>query len=167
MADILAAGGARQKSLPALCSSWQGKSVVDAYNQVSLGQGQNCLHADLRQLVCSATRLPGSLAQRARRGVQVALQRDHKLSSYSLNAVSAHFLGEQKEDVHHSIISDLQAGNEETRRRLAVYCLKARSPRCAGTRCYADACRTTHRPSHPIACCLPPSCGATDGHHAT
>ncbi|KAK9916868.1 hypothetical protein WJX75_008145 [Coccomyxa subellipsoidea] len=54
----------------------------------------------------------------------VALQRDHKLSSYSLNAVSAHFLGEQKEDVHHSIISDLQAGNEETRRRLAVYCLK-------------------------------------------
>ena len=52
------------------------------------------------------------------------LQRDHKLSSYSLNAVSAHFLGEQKEDVHHSIISDLQNGNEETRRRLAVYCLK-------------------------------------------
>ena len=53
-----------------------------------------------------------------------AIQRDHKLSSYSLNAVSAHFLGEQKEDVHHSIISDLQAGNDETRRRLAVYCLK-------------------------------------------
>jgi hypothetical protein len=40
--------------------------------------------------------------------------------------VSAHFLGEQKEDVHHSIIADLQAGNAETRRRLAVYCLKAR-----------------------------------------
>jgi len=53
-----------------------------------------------------------------------AIQRDHKLSSYSLNAVSAHFLGEQKEDVHHSIISDLQAGNAESRRRLAVYCLK-------------------------------------------
>ena len=31
---------------------------------------------------------------------------------------------EQKEDVHHSIISDLQNGNSETRRRLAVYCLK-------------------------------------------
>ena len=52
------------------------------------------------------------------------LQRDYKLSSYSLNAVCAHFLGEQKEDVHHSIISDLQAGNADTRRRLAVYCLK-------------------------------------------
>ncbi|XP_023899553.1 DNA polymerase delta catalytic subunit [Quercus suber] len=53
-----------------------------------------------------------------------AMQRDHKLSSYSLNSVSAHFLSEQKEDVHHSIISDLQNGNAETRRRLAVYCLK-------------------------------------------
>ncbi|CAM8920329.1 unnamed protein product [Rhodiola kirilowii] len=53
-----------------------------------------------------------------------AVQRDHKLSSYSLNSVSAHFLGEQKEDVHHSIITDLQNGNAETRRRLAVYCLK-------------------------------------------
>ncbi|KNA03069.1 hypothetical protein SOVF_212670 [Spinacia oleracea] len=53
-----------------------------------------------------------------------AMQREYKLSSYSLNSVSAHFLGEQKEDVHHSIISDLQNGNAETRRRLAVYCLK-------------------------------------------
>ncbi|KAG9457177.1 hypothetical protein H6P81_001685 [Aristolochia fimbriata] len=53
-----------------------------------------------------------------------AMQRDYKLSSYSLNSVSAHFLSEQKEDVHHSIISDLHNGNAETRRRLAVYCLK-------------------------------------------
>ncbi|KAL8473507.1 hypothetical protein ACS0TY_030371 [Phlomoides rotata] len=53
-----------------------------------------------------------------------AMLREHKLSSYSLNSVSAHFLNEQKEDVHHSIISDLQNGNSETRRRLAVYCLK-------------------------------------------
>lgn len=53
-----------------------------------------------------------------------AMQRDYKLSSYSLNSVSAHFLSEQKEDVHHSIISDLQNGNADTRRRLAVYCLK-------------------------------------------
>jgi len=33
--------------------------------------------------------------------------------------------------VHHSIIADLQAGNAETRRRLAVYCLKARPARGA------------------------------------
>lgn len=52
------------------------------------------------------------------------IQRDYKLRSYSLNSVCAHFLGEQKEDVHHSIITDLQNGNSETRRRLAVYCLK-------------------------------------------
>lgn len=52
------------------------------------------------------------------------MQRDHKLRSYTLNSVCAHFLGEQKEDVHHSIITDLQNGNDESRRRLAVYCLK-------------------------------------------
>ncbi|CAR66020.1 DEHA2G22308p [Debaryomyces hansenii CBS767] len=52
------------------------------------------------------------------------IQREYKLRSYTLNSVSAHFLGEQKEDVHHSIISDLQNGTKETRRRLAVYCLK-------------------------------------------
>jgi DNA polymerase delta subunit 1 len=50
--------------------------------------------------------------------------RNHKLSSYSLNSVSAEFLGQQKEDVHHSIISDLQMGSDADRRRLAVYCLK-------------------------------------------
>jgi DNA polymerase delta subunit 1 len=50
--------------------------------------------------------------------------RNHKMSSYSLNAVSAEFLGNQKEDVHFSIISDLQNGSAEDRRRLAVYCLK-------------------------------------------
>uniref|UniRef100_A0A8C7JDM1 DNA polymerase n=1 Tax=Oncorhynchus kisutch TaxID=8019 RepID=A0A8C7JDM1_ONCKI len=52
------------------------------------------------------------------------LLRDYKLRSYTLNAVSFHFLQEQKEDVQHSIITDLQNGNEQTRRRLAVYCLK-------------------------------------------
>jgi DNA polymerase delta subunit 1 len=52
------------------------------------------------------------------------MRRNHKLSSYSLNAVCAEFLKEQKEDVHHSIISDLQMGTPDDRRRLAVYCLK-------------------------------------------
>ncbi|XP_069738764.1 LOW QUALITY PROTEIN: DNA polymerase delta catalytic subunit [Phaenicophaeus curvirostris] len=52
------------------------------------------------------------------------LLREHKLRSYSLNAVSFHFLGEQKEDVPHGIIADLQSGSEQSRRRLAVYCLK-------------------------------------------
>jgi DNA polymerase delta subunit 1 len=50
--------------------------------------------------------------------------RNHKMSSYSLNSVSAEFLGQQKEDVHHSIISDLQMGTDADRHRLAVYCLK-------------------------------------------
>ena len=52
------------------------------------------------------------------------MYRNHKMSSYSLNSVSAEFLGQQKEDVHHSIIADLQQGSDADRRRLAVYCLK-------------------------------------------
>lgn len=52
------------------------------------------------------------------------LFRDYKLRSYTLNAVSFHFLQEQKEDVQHSIITDLQNGNDQTRRRLAIYCMK-------------------------------------------
>jgi len=54
----------------------------------------------------------------------VVIQKEQKLSSYSLNAVSAEFLGEQKEDVHYSMIGDLFKTSAETRRRLAVYCLK-------------------------------------------
>lgn len=52
------------------------------------------------------------------------IQRDHHLRSYTLNAVCLHFLSEQKEDVHHSIITELHNGTPDTRRRLAVYCLK-------------------------------------------
>ncbi|KAL6122571.1 hypothetical protein NUSPORA_00337 [Nucleospora cyclopteri] len=52
------------------------------------------------------------------------LKRDFKLRSYSLNSVSAHFLGEQKEDVPYSSMNSLQNGNKETRRRIATYCLK-------------------------------------------
>ena len=49
---------------------------------------------------------------------------DHKLRSYSLNSVSAHFLGDQKEDIHYSKIPELQQGDAESRRKLAQYCIK-------------------------------------------
>ncbi|CAH0475255.1 unnamed protein product [Peronospora belbahrii] len=52
------------------------------------------------------------------------MRRSQQLSSYTLNAVSAAFLGQQKEDVPHGIISDLQRGSDDDRHRLAVYCLK-------------------------------------------
>ena len=42
-----------------------------------------------------------------------ALLRDYKLRSYTLNSVSFHFLQEQKEDVHHNIITDLQVQDEQ------------------------------------------------------
>ena len=52
------------------------------------------------------------------------VQRDYQLRSYTLNAVCAHFLNEQKEDVHHTMITELYNGDANSRRRLAVYCLK-------------------------------------------
>ncbi|KAJ2975259.1 hypothetical protein NQ176_g5615 [Zarea fungicola] len=52
------------------------------------------------------------------------IQRDHHLRSYTLNSVCAQFLGEQKEDVHHTMITELFNGTPESRRRLALYCLK-------------------------------------------
>lgn len=52
------------------------------------------------------------------------IQRDHQLRSYTLNSVCSQFLGEQKEDVHHTMITELFNGTADSRRRLAVYCLK-------------------------------------------
>ncbi|XP_038608868.1 DNA polymerase delta catalytic subunit [Tachyglossus aculeatus] len=65
-----------------------------------------------------------NIAGRIQMDLLQVLLREHKLRSYTLNAVSFHFLGEQKEDVQHSIITDLQNGTDQSRRRLAVYCLK-------------------------------------------
>ena len=65
-----------------------------------------------------------SIGGRIQFDMMVVIQKEQKLSSYSLNAVSAEFLGEQKEDVHHSMIGPLFESGAEGRRRVAVYCLK-------------------------------------------
>lgn len=52
------------------------------------------------------------------------IKKEHPLRSYSLNNVSVHFLGEQKEDVPFYEIKKLQEGDKETRKRIASYCLK-------------------------------------------
>ena len=54
----------------------------------------------------------------------IQIQNEYKLRSYTLNFVSSHFLKDQKEDVHFSIISKLQNGTPEDRHRLAIYCVK-------------------------------------------
>jgi DNA polymerase delta subunit 1 len=56
--------------------------------------------------------------------IMIHMMKETKMSSYSLNSVAYKFLGEQKEDVHYSIMKELFQGNEETRRRIASYCLK-------------------------------------------
>jgi DNA polymerase elongation subunit (family B) len=52
------------------------------------------------------------------------VKREFKLRNYKLNTVSVEFLKEEKEDVHHSVISELQRGRDIDRRRLAYYCIK-------------------------------------------
>jgi len=47
---------------------------------------------------------------------------NYKLSSYSLNYVSAYFLGRQKRDVGHDQLPILQRGTVEDRGVLADYC---------------------------------------------
>lgn len=50
---------------------------------------------------------------------------DHKLGSYTLNAVCFHFLKQIKDDVHHSQITPLyETGGPAGMRRLAKYCVK-------------------------------------------
>jgi DNA polymerase delta subunit 1 len=56
--------------------------------------------------------------------LMIHMHKEHKLSSYSLNNVSIQFLGEKKEDVHHSEIHKLFEGTPDDRNRLAVYCVK-------------------------------------------
>jgi DNA polymerase elongation subunit (family B) len=52
------------------------------------------------------------------------IQREHSLSSYTLNSVSEHFLKDQKEDVPHSHIATLFRGNPDDVARLGKYCVK-------------------------------------------
>ncbi|SBT70172.1 DNA polymerase delta catalytic subunit, putative [Plasmodium malariae] len=52
------------------------------------------------------------------------IKRDYKLKSYTLNYVSFEFLKEQKEDVHYSIMNELQNESPESRKRIATYCIK-------------------------------------------
>uniref|UniRef100_A0A672KUH2 DNA polymerase n=1 Tax=Sinocyclocheilus grahami TaxID=75366 RepID=A0A672KUH2_SINGR len=96
---------------PYLGRVWSSKSVLkdSSFQSKQMGRREN-------KTVNMEGRVQFDLLQ--------VLLRDYKLRSYTLNAVSFHFLQEQKEDVQHSIITDLQNGNEQTRRRLAVYCLK-------------------------------------------
>jgi len=78
--------------------------------------------------------------------------KEHKLRSYTLNSVSFEFLGDQKEEVHHSQIYDLWAKDEFTRMRLAIYCLKdAFLPiklcdRLKTLYNYTEMCRVTNTP---------------------
>jgi DNA polymerase delta subunit 1 len=65
------------------------------------------------------------------------MHREHKLSSYTLNNVSYHFLRDQKEDVHHSEIYKLFQSSRDTRKRLAIYCVKDAELPCDSSKNFA------------------------------
>jgi len=50
------------------------------------------------------------------------IRKEHKLRSYTLNAVSAHFTNQQKLDLHYSLIPEYQNKDSYHRRLLAAYC---------------------------------------------
>jgi DNA polymerase delta subunit 1 len=50
--------------------------------------------------------------------------KERKLRSYKLNNIAAILLGDQKEDLPHSLITPMWNGTKANRTRLAVYCLK-------------------------------------------
>ena len=52
------------------------------------------------------------------------LRANFKLRSYRLDAVSKHFLGDQKADMDYKLIPVLQNGSPDDRKKLAEYCVK-------------------------------------------
>ena len=108
---------------------WKKKSDAKLRNFTQWGRVKNAQTRKVEKMFQSAaygrrTNTETTIEGRVIFDMLPYMQRNHKLSSYSLNSVCAEFLGQQKEDVHHSIISDLQNGNDADRHRLAVYCLK-------------------------------------------
>ena len=52
------------------------------------------------------------------------IKRDHKLAKYSLNAVSSHFLKDNKVDLDAKTMFEKYEGNSADRRDIGVYCIK-------------------------------------------
>ena len=48
---------------------------------------------------------------------------EYRLTSYKLDFVSSHFLGEQRQSVYHTDIAKLQNGDNFSRRRIAECCI--------------------------------------------
>ena len=65
-----------------------------------------------------------NLAGRVQLDMLEVTRSSFKLRTYTLNAVAEEFLGDRKEDVHHSIIADLWRESDGGRARLCSYCLK-------------------------------------------
>ena len=75
-------------------------------------------HGSREQYLCT---IPGRVSL----DVCEQIRREYKdLRTYSLNACSAKWLSAQKDDVHHSQITNFWNGTDEHRHRLAKYCVR-------------------------------------------
>ena len=83
-----------------------------------------CLYIFVKFLCLGHIRITTVIQTASVNGVLFFFSSSRKVQMNGNYWQSLYILLMQKEDVHHSIISDLQNGNAETRRRLAVYCLK-------------------------------------------
>lgn len=110
--------------------------LVDRARKLGVAAPRFCLGRRLRQgagyrKAVSHSKQSGSREKIHLRGfegrghfdIMNQLIRDHKLSSYSLNAVATHFLKLTKADVHHTEIIKLWNKGPRERARLAHYCL--------------------------------------------
>uniref|UniRef100_A0A182R4E9 DNA-directed DNA polymerase n=1 Tax=Anopheles funestus TaxID=62324 RepID=A0A182R4E9_ANOFN len=106
---------------PGQPSEGEGLRVSRARHQHSIG------HQGYRHTV-EADGPKGEQVRKLRRArtVRLAVRVAPRLQTTVVHAERGQlpFLQEQKEDVHHSIITDLQNESDQTRRRLAMYCLK-------------------------------------------
>lgn len=100
---------------------------IDQFNELSRIKGDKCvITIDKFESKAYGKSERKSVQMRGRFMFDVlrVVLKDYKLGSYTLNNVSAQFLGEQKGEVPYSSMEKLQNGTEDDRCRLATYCLK-------------------------------------------
>nr|GMC84221.1 DNA polymerase delta catalytic subunit [Ipomoea batatas]GMC88561.1 DNA polymerase delta catalytic subunit [Ipomoea batatas] len=105
------------------CAGRKGHFPEPTHDPVIQGQDQPFVRNVMTLKSCSPIVGVDVMSFETEREVLLAWRRAEALGMVEF-PILGRVRNSRKEDVHHSIISDLQNGNSETRRRLAVYCLK-------------------------------------------
>ena len=113
--------------IPYLMNRAKALGIGDEFSQLGMVYGERCKVVE--QITHSKQRGMRKVQRVDLRGrtyfdPMVVFMRETKLPSYSLNAVCAAFLGDQKDEVDHSHIPQLFNGTPQQRAKLAKYCHK-------------------------------------------